>query len=195
MKSTLTVNRKISVTKLALCGNLRAGKDEVANHLYIRYSFDRLAFGDALKRIAHEAFPWVSEHPKPRALYQNVGQLMREVEPDIWIRHAERRVGGIIDHRSSYDYVKHIGIVLTDVRQPNEYDWCRANGFTVIRVNAPQELRVERANSVGDAFELNHLTHETESHIEGFDADFEVVNDGTVAELQAQVDKIMGAIG
>jgi dephospho-CoA kinase len=194
MKSTLTVNREITLTKICLTGAMRSGKDEVANHLYIRHGFDRLAFGDALKRIAHEAFPWVSEHPKPRALYQNVGQLMREVDKDVWIRHAERRVGGIIDHRSGYPNVEHIGIVISDLRQPNEYAWAVENGFSIIRVNAPQELRVERANSVGDAFELNHLTHETESHIDGFDVDFEVVNDGTVTELQAHVDAIMEAI-
>jgi dephospho-CoA kinase len=50
MKHTLTVNREIPFVKIALTGKFRSGKDTAANHLYIRHGFDRVAFGDALKR-------------------------------------------------------------------------------------------------------------------------------------------------
>jgi dephospho-CoA kinase len=194
MKHTINVNREVTIVKIALCGRLRSGKDTVANHLYIRHSFNRVAFGDALKKNAHATFPWVSEFSKPRALYQQFGQLMRQIEPDVWIKHAERAVKGAIDFNVNTGAEK-VGVVITDLRQPNEYEWARNNGYTIIRVTAPDEDRIARAIAAGDDFNEADLEHETESHIDGFAVDFEIHNDGSVDELKAQIDAILEAIG
>jgi dephospho-CoA kinase len=194
MKHTINVNREVTVVKIALCGRLRSGKDTIANHLYIKYGFSQVAFGDALKRVAHETFPWVSEFSKPRALYQSVGQLMREIDSEVWIKHAEQAVKGAIDFRVNTG-AEQLGIVLTDVRQQNEVDWCRKNGFTLIRVTAPDEDRIARAKIAGDDFNEADLEHETESHIDGFAVDAEIVNDGSIDDLKRKVDEIMEAIG
>jgi dephospho-CoA kinase len=194
MRHTLSVNREIPIIKIALTGKMRSGKDTVANHLYIRYGFDRVAFGDALKKNAHATFPWVSEFSKPRALYQQYGQLMRQIDPDVWIKHAERAVKGAIDFNVNTGAEK-VGVVITDLRQPNEYEWARANGFTIVRVTAPDENRLLRAKLAGDDFTETDLEHETESHIDGFAVDFEIVNDGSVDNLKVQIDEIMEAVG
>jgi dephospho-CoA kinase len=193
MKHTINVNREVSIVKIALTGKLRSGKDTVANHLYIRHGFDRVAFGDALKKNAHATFPWVSEFSKPRALYQHFGQLMRQIEPDVWIKHAEQAVKGAIDFRVNTG-AERVGVVITDLRQPNEYEWARNNGFSIIRVTAPDEDRIARAKIAGDDFNESDLEHETESHIDGFAVDYEIHNDGTVDDLKAQVDAILEAI-
>lgn len=192
MKHEIEVNRRVTVTKIALCGKMRSGKDVIAHHLYIRYRYDKVAFGDALKRLAHETFPDVGVLSKPRALYQQFGQLMREIDPDVWVKHVERRIEGTINYRKSTD--DNIGVVITDLRQPNEYEWARANGFTIIHVTAPDELRVERAIAAGDDFTEADLSHETEQHVDGFEVDAEIVNDGTVEELQAKVDAIVAKL-
>jgi dephospho-CoA kinase len=193
MKDIITVSREIPVVKIALTGKLRSGKDSVAEHLYIRHGFDRVAFGTALKKVAHDAFPWVSEFSKPRALYQSVGQLMREIEPDIWIRHAERKIRGTIDFRVNTGAEK-IGVVITDLRQPNEYEWARTEGFTIIRVTAPDEVRIGRAIAANDDFTVHDLAHPTELEIDNFDVDYNITNDGTVEELKAQIDDILAQI-
>jgi dephospho-CoA kinase len=193
MKQTLIVNRDVTVTKIALTGKLRAGKDEASNHLYIKHGFDSVAFGDALKRNAHAVFPWISDGTKPRALYQRYGQLMREIDPDVWIKHAERAVQGAIDFRVGMGAEK-IGIVITDLRQPNEFEWAKANGFTIIRVTAPDEVRIARVIEAGDDFSVHDLAHETELAIDGFAVDAEIHNDGTVDELKAQIDSILSQI-
>ena len=194
MRHTLIIQQEIEITKIAICGRLRSGKDEIAQHLYIKYGFDKVAFGDELKRIAHEAFPWVSEYSKPRALYQTFGQLMREIDPTVWVSHAERKVNGTIDFRVNVG-AEQVGIVITDLRQQNEYDWARANGFTIIRVTAPDDVRIARAIKAGDNFSDNDLEHVTESAIDGFAVDYEVVNDRSVDDLQRKIDEIMEAIG
>jgi dephospho-CoA kinase len=193
MKHTINVNREVTIVKIALCGRLRSGKDTVANHLYIRHSFNRVAFGDALKKNAHATFPWVSEFSKPRALYQAYGQLMRQIDPDVWIKHAEQAVKGAIDFNVNTGSEK-IGVVITDLRQPNEYEWARANGFTIIRVTAPDEDRIARAKIAGDDFNEADLEHETESHIDGFAVDYEIHNDGTVDDLKRKIDAVMARV-
>jgi dephospho-CoA kinase len=190
MKHTINVNREIPIIKIALTGKMRSGKDLCGNHLYIRYGFDRVAFGDALKKNAHATFPWVSEFSKPRALYQQFGQLMRQIEPDVWIKHAERAVKGAIDFRVNTGAEK-VGVVITDLRQPNEYEWARNNGYTIIRVTAPDEDRIARAIAAGDNFDEEDLEHETESYIDGFSVDAEISNSGTIDELKAQIDEII----
>jgi dephospho-CoA kinase len=193
MRHTINVNREVTVVKIALTGKLRSGKDTLANHLYIKYGFSTAAFGDALKKNAHATFPWVSEFSKPRALYQAYGQLMRQVDSEVWIKHAERAVSGAIDFNVNTGADK-VGVVITDLRQPNEYEWARANGFTIIRVTAPDEDRLFRAKLAGDDFNEADLEHETESHIDGFAVDAEIINNGTIDDLKRKVDEIMGAI-
>jgi dephospho-CoA kinase len=194
MKRTITVNREVDVIKIALTGKMRAGKDEAAHHLYIRHGFDRVAFGDALKKNAHATFPWVSEFSKPRALYQQYGQLMRQIDPYVWIKHAEQAVKGAIDFRVNTG-AEQVGVVITDLRQDNEVAWCRENGFTLIRVTAPDEDRIARAIAAGDDFNENDLAHETELAIDGFAVDAEIVNDGSVDDLKRKIDTILEAIG
>jgi dephospho-CoA kinase len=193
MRHTINVNREVTVVKIALTGKMRSGKDTVANHLYIRHSFNRVAFGDALKKNAHAVFPWVYEWNKPRALYQQFGQLMRQIEPDVWVKHAERAVKGAIDYNVNTG-AENVGVVITDLRQPNEYEWARNNGYTIIRVMAPDEDRLFRAKLAGDDFNEADLEHETESHVDLFDCEYEIHNNGSVEDLKAQIDAVLTSI-
>lgn len=176
--------------KIILTGHLRSGKDSVAHRILTTHGyFEKVAFGDALKRLYHELHPWVPENPKPREAYQAYGQDMRRLYgEDIWIRHAERTI-------DFYRRVKRPdGIVISDLRQLNEYEWARKNGYTIIRVTAPLEIRKARAIAAGDSFNEKDLEHETERHIEGFDVDYELINDGTLDDLYTKVDELMEAI-
>lgn len=193
MIHTVKVERDVKVVKLALTGKLRSGKDEIAKHLYLKYYFHKVAFGDKLREIYHETFPWIPTIPKPRAGYQFMN-VMREHEPDVWIRHAERRIRGMIDARISMGE-ETIGIVITDLRQQNELEWAKTAGFTVIRITAPEELRIERAKKAGDNFTEADLYHKTEKEIDSFDVDYEIVNDGTVEELKGKIDAILSELG
>jgi dephospho-CoA kinase len=167
--------------RIALTGKMRSGKDTVAEHLVVSYGFERQAFGDALKLHAHATLPWIAADPKPRALYQQFGQLMREIEPDVWVRHVERQLSDK-------------PVVISDLRQPNEHEWARKNGFTIVRVTTPDDIRIKRMIDAGDDFTAHDITHETELSIDGFTVDYELVNDGKVGELLAKVDAIMEAI-
>lgn len=163
---------------IALTGKFRSGKDTVAEYLVEQYGFTKYAFGDELKFYAHELFGELTG--KQRELYQWFGQTMRQRDPDIWVRKCFEAIGS-----------NPWKVVISDLRQPNEYKRCRKEGFVIIRVNAPEWLRVERAEAAGDEFDESTLHHETERYVDTFPVDYDVYNTGTFEELYRQIDRIM----
>lgn len=187
---------------IAICGKLRSGKDAASRHLCEKYGYTRFAFGDELKRYADELFG-VHGGGKRRELYQKFGQLCREIDPDVWVRKCFDSVEQHIEAYDTYlDYpelhnapIKPFRAVISDTRQPNEYNRCRAERFVFIRVTAPDGIRINRAVESGDLFDYADLVHETENHVDSFEVDYEIVNDGTLEQLHAKIDSVMEAIG
>ncbi|WP_254915720.1 hypothetical protein [Bacillus thuringiensis] len=96
----------------------------------------------------------------------------------------------------SLNKVNHKSKVLVNgVRQPNEYQRLRDEGFVIIRVNASDDLCIGRAKEAGDVFTEADLEHETESHIDTFKVDYEINNIGTIGEMYDQFDEVMRDIG
>jgi dephospho-CoA kinase len=188
---------KYPVRKIAVCGRARSGKDTVAAYLGERYSFEKFAFADEMKRLMHRLFPHISHQPKPRRAYQIFGEGLRNLDlPEadyVWIDVCMRNVNAHIWWRSEVDNCG-ANVVITDLRLPLELEYLKANGFTIIRVTAPDEERIARAIAAGDDFTVHDLTHETELAIDGFAVDYEIVNDGSVDDLKRKIDVIMEAI-
>nr|WP_257151584.1 hypothetical protein [Bacillus thuringiensis] len=148
-----------------------------------------------LKDEFHRLFPHVPRDPKPRAYYQKFGQWLREIDPDIWVKMTMDNVHKYC-FEDSLNKVNHKPKVLVNgVRQPNEYQQLREEGFIIIRVNASDDLRIGRAHSAGDVFTEADLTHETESHIDTFGVDYEINNNDELIQLYGQFDTIMNDIG
>ena len=183
--------------KLALVGKLRAGKDTAAQYLTLFYDFQPFAFGDPLKHHFHQMFPHIPRHPKPRALYQKFGEKNCEIDPDVWINLTMPQIDEYL-RRHTCDRCETVlkpRVVVVDCRKQNEYDRLRAAGFKFIRINADDELRIQRALEAGDKFTAEDLTHETELLIDSFDVDYEIDNNGTTTELYEQIDVIMHELG
>lgn len=176
------------ILRICLTAKMRAGKDSVATLLSVDHGFaSPIAFGHALKDAAHRIYPDVPREPKPRALYQFMN-VMREYDPDVWIKHAQKRVDYALEQRSTK------GVVITDARQSNEIAWVRANGFTIVRVTASDDVRIARAQRSKDVFDYEDLTHPTELEIDTFDVDYELSNDGEYADLVAEVERLVVAL-
>lgn len=195
------------ITRIAITGKMRSGKSTVASDLVSNYRFHRIAFGDALKRYADDIFahsdvyraeeitrpcPFggveIVGRRKPRKLYQDFGQIMRQLDPNVWVHHAEMAMHVWEGYRGVN------GIVIDDLRQPNEYEWARENDFVIIRVSAYDKDRIHRAKLRGDDFDESMLSHETETHVDTFEVDYEIANDGDYDELERQMDEIMARL-
>ncbi|MBE3649172.1 nucleoside/nucleotide kinase family protein [Paenibacillus polymyxa] len=185
-----------TLPNIGLIGRLRSGKDEVARYLADNYGYTQFSFGDELKRYAHELFGEPAPDEKPRELYQWFGQAVRERDPDIWVRKCFEAIERYaVEKRSLARYFREIprplSAVISDVRQPNEYAALQSAGYVLIRVEAPDAVRIDRAIKSGDVFNYADLVHDTETALDGYAADFTVDNSGSLDKLHAQIDEIV----
>lgn len=161
--------------KVAVCGGMRSGKDTVADYLVERFGFEKFRFGDGIREVGKIAFPEeFNGKQKPRKKLQDIGQYMRKVDPQVWVKYTLREIENSDARR----------VVISDLRQPNEYEALREAGFYIIRVEAPYEVRLRRAQESGDNFNPEHFNHETESHFDGFNVDYIITNDDYVSLQQ-----------
>ncbi|MBU9705894.1 adenylate kinase [Paenibacillus sp. AK121] len=185
-----------ALPNIGLQGRLRSGKDEVAHYLSDNYGYTQFAFGNELKRYVHELFGKPALDVKPRELYQWFGQTMRERDPDIWVRKCFEAIERYaVEKRSLARYFREVPrpfhAVISDVRQQNEYAALQSAGYVLIRVEAPDAVRIDRAIKSGDVFNYADLAHGTETALDGYLPDFTVTNDGTLDRLHAQIDEII----
>lgn len=173
--------------KIALTGRIRSGKDTVAEYLRESYGFYRFAFGDGIRDICTKAFPHLLEQGKPRALYQGVGQALREFDQDVWVKYLDR----VIEE----DCWPEDNVVVTDLRQPNEYRYLREKGFFIVRVSSSFKTRFIRAYLQGDTFSVQDFNHETEAHVDRFEVDYTLFNDRTVDDLYPEIDTMLKYLG
>jgi len=180
---------------IGLSGHAQAGKDTVGQYLVRYHGFTRLAFADLLKEALYRMNPVVlisttsdafdegvedvvgrlgweeakKQIPEVRRLLQQLGVAMRDVEPDIWVDPVRE---AILASPGRY--------VITDVRFPNELKmiWALEN-YRRPAVN----VLVER-----DVPEMFHIS---EHAIEGFTFDDILHNNGSIAELYAQVERMV----
>ncbi|KAB7657650.1 hypothetical protein GBN78_08390 [Bacillus sp. B2-WWTP-C-10-Post-4] len=181
--------------KIAITGKARSGKTELSHYAWMLFGFKEFDFSAVLKDEFHRLFPHIPRDPKPRAYYQKFGQWLREVDPDIWVKMTMGKVHKYC-FEDALNKVNHKPKVLVNgVRQPNEFSRLRDEGFVIIRVNASDDLRIARAKEEGDVFTEADLVHDTESHIDTFEVDYEINNVGAIGDMYDQFDTIMRDIG
>ena len=172
--------------RIALSGLKRSGKDTIGSYLIQNYSCKRFAFADEVKRLARELFPEeFVQNDKPVDLLQWLGNTMRQRNPDVWIN----RVSTMI--QLTKDPVPNL--VVTDVRYPNEVQALKNLGFTIVKVQVPVEVSVERCKATEVNFTEELLLHESEQLAQSNEQyyDYIIENTGTLEELYSKVDEMV----
>lgn len=196
--------------KIAITGKMRAGKDTVYSILKeeLELALNKVnnftagvfitnqhTFGGHLKYFAELLFP---EHfvagGKPRQLFQEFGQSMRQIDEDVWVKKADQAIQNKLKSTHADVHISYI----TDLRQPNEYEYCKGNGFFILRVNATDDVRLARMKADGDNFTKEHLHHETETYVDGYEVDYDIYNNFTtqngLEELRKEVKQLVKII-
>ncbi|WP_166139604.1 deoxynucleotide monophosphate kinase family protein [Nocardioides ochotonae] len=177
---------------VGIVGKKRAGKDTLAGYL-IPHGYTRFAFADPLKVALLATNPlykggqrlgdlidstgWETAKalPEVRRLLQEFGGAVRALDRDFWVR-------ATLPHA-----VANGRAVVTDVRYRNEADGIRAAGGYLVRVvrpDCPTTLRT------GDGQTVPLDTHDSETELDGYPVDLEVVNH-TLEDLEAAAATIL----
>lgn len=171
MFARLKLSHNPDLNKIALIGKMRSGKDTLGKYLCEKYGYKRYAFGDEVKRYYHELFG--QSKGKPRKAYQWFGQTMRQHDPDIWVNKVFEKIAA----------EKPKKIVITDCRQPNEYERLVKENFLMVRIVCNESIRIERMIRAGDEFALGDLRHETESALDDYPVHIVIKNEKTIEEM------------
>lgn len=118
--------------KIAVLGKCGAGKDTFSDYLVNTYNFKKIYFAEPLYEICEKYFEMKS---KNRGLLQNVGNAMRSVNPKVFVNILENKIKEL---EKDYD------IVVSDVRQLNEFQMLEDNGFTFVFIDTSLNNRVQR---------------------------------------------------
>jgi hypothetical protein len=171
---------------VGLIGKKRSGKDSFAAVLVEESGFRRFAFADPLKdavlRLPVPVYDTVTDRPRYRCLQdvvrehgwegakeiravrrllQEYGVAIREIQEDFWVR-------ATLDRAVQHSHESGPSVV-TDVRFPNEAEEVRDAGGVIVRVSRPGLVSTD--------------THASETALDDFEPDLEVVNGGTLEDL------------
>lgn len=179
------------MVKIGILGEIRAGKDTVTELIIEELDGKALtiAFSDGIHRVIKEHMPGLYEQGKPREALQEIGQVFRKYNSSVWI-------DKLFDSYS-YNYAERHGlnVIVTDVRQLNEVERLKKEGFILVKVTAEPEVRRERALAAGDNFTEEMFEHETEKQVRQARAHCYIENSGTLEELRARVKSFAIAYG
>lgn len=127
---------------IGVCGKAGSGKSTFAEVLCCNLNFSMWSFAEPLKEmvevITRSNRVWGTQEDKSemfeplgltyRELLQRVGEGMRKVDKDFWVKLLAPKV------LNAHDYYD---IVIPDVRFTNEAKWIKANGGKIVQIVRP----------------------------------------------------------
>lgn len=176
---------------IGVVGSIASGKDTVAEY-FENKGFQAISFSDILREIMKKE--GLDTSVKNMTEY---GNALRETKGYDYLA------------RQAFKKINKKNAVLTSIRQVGEIEFLRTKpDFHLIRVDAPIELRLKRLidrKRLGDIKNLKELKEIEKKQADGTGggmnmnkcyklADYKIINDGTLQELQEKVEKVLAKI-
>lgn len=172
---------------IALVGRMASGKTTLATLLELRYEYKRISHADGIKMLANFAYGPLdkaqqyavtdkkgdSQLLSGRQILQQIGQTVKQVDRDFWVRTTLRRAAETEGPT-----------VNDDTRFTFEADALREAGFVIVRVDTPDEVRFQRYETIYGRRPTDHeLNHESEREIDEIEAELTI--SGTIEPWEA----------
>lgn len=167
--------------RIAFSGPMRSGKDSSAEYLTRQYLLQAKSFSFA--KPLYDILYMVQEfldlpENKDRAFLQFLGDWARQHKPTIWIDALIKDI--------KFE-PKYIPVIVTDARYLNELCRLKEEGFIIIKIEADEEIRIQRG--------AIKLTHQSELEFDLFtEYDYVVKNNTSLDDLYTELDKIIEVI-
>jgi dephospho-CoA kinase len=187
-------------TLIALTGRMGSGKSTVCQIINKAYRTELVKFAQPLYDMQEYIYDRVTsvytrpkDFVKDRKLLQWLGtEWGREtISQSVWVDIFSARVREIRDEEAALGNEVFPGtpdfILNDDTRFDNEAEAVRALGGKIIRIVADQQVRAGR-------MELKETGHASENGIADKYVDYVITNNGSRAELEAQVREVLGRV-
>jgi dephospho-CoA kinase len=178
---------------IGLSGKAGSGKSTVGDYLAGAHGYAQFAFAGALKEMVQNVFLFTDEQmtlgkevidPRwgvsPRFCLQWLGtDVLRDVWPDIWIRHLRQEILDFLSINGQRP------VVVTDVRFRDEAEALQRMGGVLVCLRRDKNHRLE-ACSTGIP------GHVSEADLDGWEGwDHVLDNDGSLQDLAAAVELML----
>lgn len=191
---------------IGLSGKASSGKDTTADILVRIYGFQKTALANPMKKVCMDVYGFThtqlwgpSEHrnapdmryPRkdgtyltPREALQRLGsEWARNNYEDTWVDLVMRQADQMLQADSPLYPTPPKGVIITDIRFPNEFDALKKRGAKVVRIKRPGAgLKGEAANHSSEIALDQHLNSEF---------DYVLDNSGTMEQLEDNVVEMM----
>lgn len=193
--------RVTPVRSVAIVGEFASGKTTLADYLVDHHGYTRVSFAARLKEVAAAVYNGgqpieknnlytVSRAGDPnysvsgRELLQQLGQAVKALDENFWIRWLLADLGA----EGRTGFVRPGTYVSDDTRFPYEADALRDQGFAIIRLNTPRDVRMDRYEQLyGRRPNQSELNHPSEVESRLIQADMTLDGTKPVEELAAAI--------
>lgn len=184
--------------KLAISGKIASGKSTLARKIadeLIATTRDPVlvvSFAAQLRHIARLLFPndMISSDSdsdskklnKQRRILQDLGAACKAIDPNVWINALDRQIA----------MLNGVHIIIDDLRFPDELEYCKRTGFTIVRLDIDKPLQEQRIRAAYDAEnvdeQLARLENRSETALDEYAFEHRL-NAG--ADVQNTIEKIL----
>lgn len=174
---------------IGLIGKYGSGKTTAANYLIEQFGYVKYSLADPMRQICKDIFGIESKtDPRYRRIMQKLGtDWFRSEDPDVWVRHLRKRVAN--ESKS---------VVVDDVRFLNEAKALLDNGWMLIYLECPLEVRMQRCVNRDGHFDPSTLNHPSEMDVDRILSElgnrpnfYGVSAAGTAEEMNAAIEELI----
>jgi len=163
---------------VAIVGKMGAGKSSLANFLVDVHQYTRVANAGALKTLAQMAYGPIDKGEtyritqdymlgpqeteiSGREILQGIGQTLKSFDRDIWLKAMVRSMESLQGP-----------FVCDDTRFPFEADFLRKQGWIIVKLYVPKEIRMARYKSLyGREPTDAEMSHPSETEVDQIEED------------------------
>ena len=177
------------MVKIAISGKVASGKTSLANEILefkssIGEEYHIHSFAGPIKKIAHECFSMsLDPNLKDRKLLQDIGQKLRDIDPNVWVNAFINQIGNIDN------------VICDDLRFENEANALKKAGFTLVRLDICKDHQIDRLKRTyplkwkEHTNKLNNVSETNLDDYNGFDIVVKINRELTDVSLDVESEK------
>lgn len=180
---------------IGICGQAGSGKDTLADGIAAMDVYFKYAFADPIYAAVNAMFGfgpanWKNREWKeakidgldvsPRELLQFLGDWGRAIDPDIYLKLAQKKFAKInATAKMDAGRIIGLGMIVPDVRMPSEAQWIKDAGGLLVKVERPDQETISESS------------HATEAGVDPALIDAVIMNDGPPSVMIMAARKVL----